>query len=50
LIATDLTNTYDAQHTDVAAWAGPVIRTLAELPGLLDGTGPALQISRQLPA
>ncbi len=43
LIAIDLSNTYDAQRTDVGAWAGPVIRSLAELPGLLDGTGPASQ-------
>jgi putative hydrolase of the HAD superfamily len=35
LIAIDLSNTYDAQRTDVDTWRGPVIRTLSELSGLV---------------
>ena len=37
LISMDLSNTYDAQRTDVDAWTGPVIRALSELPALVEG-------------
>ena len=36
LISIDLSNTYDAQRTDVDAWTGPVIRALSELPALVE--------------
>jgi putative hydrolase of the HAD superfamily len=36
LIAIDLSNTYDAQRTDVDAWTGPVIRALSELLELVE--------------
>jgi putative hydrolase of the HAD superfamily len=37
LITIDLSNTYDAQRTDVATWSGLVIQTLSELSGLVQG-------------
>ena len=38
LVTVDLSNTYDAQRTDVQRWAGPTIGSLSELPRLLEHT------------
>ena len=41
LISIDLSNTYDAQRTDVDVWSGPTIRALSELPRLMARIGRA---------
>jgi putative hydrolase of the HAD superfamily len=40
LVAIDLSNTYDTQRKDVDAWSGPVIRSLSELSGWVEGAHP----------